>query len=154
VSARTRILGIDYGTVRVGLAISDPDRKIAFPLSTYERRNPDQDATHFRKIIEEEEIGQLLIGLPIHLDGRESEKAKEARAYGIWLNQITGLPIAFADERFSTVQAEAALWSAGLTHKRRKARRDQVAAQIVLQGFLDSGCPAEGESEPLNPDSN
>jgi putative Holliday junction resolvase len=150
VSGRTRILGIDYGTVRVGLAISDPDRKIAFPLSTHERRNQDQDATYFKKVAEDEEVGLLLVGLPIHLDGRESEKAKESIAFGQWLNQITGLPVAFADERFSTVQAEAALWSAGLTHKRRKARRDQVAAQIVLQAYLDSGCPADAESEGLN----
>jgi putative Holliday junction resolvase len=150
VSSRTRILGIDYGTVRIGLAISDPDRKIAFPLCTYERRNPELDSTYFRKVAEDEEVGQLLVGLPIHLDGRESEKAKEAKAFGEWLIQITGLPVAFADERFSSVQAEEALWSAGLTHKRRKARRDQVAAQIVLQAFLDAGCPTECDIEELN----
>jgi putative Holliday junction resolvase len=140
VSDRTRILGVDYGTVRIGLAISDPDRKIAFPLATYERRTKEKDAVFFRETIKKEEVGQLVVGLPIHLDERESEKSKEAREFGEWLREITDLPIAFADERFSSVQAEAAMWSAGLTHKRRKDRRDRVAAQMVLQAFLDAGC--------------
>jgi putative holliday junction resolvase len=138
VSVRTKILGIDYGTVRIGLAVSDPDRKIAFPLSTYERRSKEKDAAFFRDTIEKEEVGQLVVGLPIHLDGRESEKSKEAREFADWLRETTGLPIAFADERFSSVHAEAALWSAGLTHKRRKDRRDRVAAQMVLQAYLDA----------------
>lgn len=142
-TGRTRILCIDFGTVRIGLAISDPDRKIAFPLATYERGTQENDAAYFRKIAEDEEIGQWLIGLPIHLDGRESEKSKEARAFGQWLQEITGLPVALADERFTSVQAEAALWSAGLTHKKRKARRDRVAAQMILQAYLDGGCPGE-----------
>ena len=151
-SARTRILGIDYGTVRIGLAVSDPDRKLAFPLATYERTNRDRDAGYFRKVIEEEEIGQLLIGLPIHLDGRESQKSAEARQFGKWLQEISGLPVAFYDERFTSVEAEAALWSAGLTHKRRKNRRDRVAAQMILQAYLEAGCPIAETPAPLGSD--
>jgi putative holliday junction resolvase len=154
VRLRTRILGIDYGTVRIGLAVSDPDRKFAFPLATYERTKRDRDAVYFRKIIEEEEIGQLLIGLPIHLDGRESQKSAEARQYGKWLQEMSGLPVAFYDERFTSVEAEAALWSAGLTHKRRKNRRDRVAAQMILQAYLDAGCPIAETPAPLGSDRN
>jgi putative holliday junction resolvase len=150
VSARTRVLGVDYGSVRIGLAVSDPDRKIAFPLTTLERRDRARDAAAFQQVVEEEAIGQIVVGLPIHLSGREGQKAIEARAFGQWLGTVTGLPIVFWDERFTTVEAESALWSAGLTHKKRKARRDRVAAQIMLQAYLDAGCPAEQTPGPLD----
>jgi putative Holliday junction resolvase len=146
VTPRTRLLGIDYGTKRIGLAVSDPDRKIASPLSTYERADRDADARYFQQVIEEEQIGQLVVGLPIHLSGDESVKSLEARAFGKWLHKVTGLPVVFADERFSTVEAESALWNAGLTHKKRKARRDRLAAQILLQGYMEAGCPLDPHS--------
>jgi len=143
VSAGKRLLGVDYGHVRIGLAISDPDRKLAFPLTTYERRNRDHDAEYFRELVAEEQIGQFVIGLPMHLSGREGQKATEARAFGTWLGEVTKLPIVFWDERFTSVEAESHLWNAGLTHKRRKERRDRVAAQIMLQAYLDAGCPEQ-----------
>lgn len=87
-----------------------------------------------------------MVGLPIHNDGREGLKAAEARQYGTWLAQITGLPVAYFDERFSTAQAEQFLWDAGLTHKQRKARRDRIAAQIILQAYIEAGCPADPPS--------
>jgi putative Holliday junction resolvase len=143
VSAGTRLLGVDYGSVRVGLAVSDPDRKIAFPLETYTRRDRERDAAYFRELAAREEVGGLVVGLPVHTDGREGRKAAEARAFGRGLAEATGLAVVFWDERFTTVEAESALWEAGLTHKKRKARRDRVAAQILLQAYLDAGCPAE-----------
>jgi putative Holliday junction resolvase len=150
VSAGKRLLGVDYGQVRVGLAVSDPDRKFAFPLATYERQGPERDATHFRALVEQEDIGGLVVGLPVHLSGREGQKAGEARTFGTWLATATRLPVVFFDERFTTVLAEAALWDAGLTHKKRKARRDKVAAQILLQAYLDAGCPPEVAPGPLD----
>jgi putative Holliday junction resolvase len=86
----------------------------------------------------------------VHLDGREGQKAKEARAFGTWLGGVTGLAVVYFDERFSTAQAEAALWDAGLTHQKRKERRDRVAAQIFLQAYLDAGCPADPQAGPLD----
>jgi putative holliday junction resolvase len=145
-----RLLGVDYGQVRVGLASSDPDRKIAFPLDTYTRRKPEQDAVYFRTLVAEEMVAGLVVGLPMHLDGREGQKAGEARTFGNWLAAATGLPVVYWDERFTTVEAESALWSAGLTHKKRKARRDRVAAQILLQAYLDAGCPAAPHTGPLD----
>lgn len=147
---RGRLLGVDYGSVRVGLAISDADRVIASPLATYERRDADKDAAYFRDQIAKEQVVGLVIGLPVHLSGREGAKAVEARQYGEWLKQISGLPVVFADERFTTVEAESALWNAGLTHKQRKGRRDRVAAQIMLQSYLDAGCPGEVEVRGLD----
>jgi putative Holliday junction resolvase len=143
------LLGVDFGSVRVGLAISDPDRKIAFPLATYSRQGVERDAIHFRALVAEQGPAAIVVGLPVHLSGQEGSKAVEARAFGQWLAQTTGVPVFYYDERFTTVEAEAALWSAGLTHKKRKARRDRVAAQILLQAYLDAGCPAESTPGPL-----
>ncbi len=148
-SGHTRLLGVDYGTVRVGLSISDAERRLASPLAVRARATPERDAVYFRALVEEEQVGGLVIGLPVHLNGREGQKAREARAFGTWLAEKTGLPFVFWDERFSTVEAESALWQAGLTHKQRKARRDRVAAQILLQAYLDAGCPEGSTPGPL-----
>lgn len=155
---RTRLLAIDPGKVRLGLAISDPDRRLASPLTTYTRRDVEQDMRFLQKMIEEHEIARLIIGLPVHLSGREGVQARAAREFGALVAKRTGLPCVFWDERFTTRAAESALWTAGLTHKRRKERRDQVAAQILLQDYLDAGCPAEEviaplESEPRSGDT-
>ena len=144
-----RLLGVDYGDVRVGLAVSDPDRKIAFPLATYTRQGRDRDGAYFRALVKAEGVAGLVVGLPVHLSGREGLKAAAARAFAAWLTQTTGLPARFWDERFTTVEAESALWQAGLTHKKRKARRDKVAAQMLLQAYLDAGCPSDSGTGPL-----
>jgi putative Holliday junction resolvase len=137
VSEAGRLLGVDYGKVRVGLAVTDSERCLASPLDTYTRRTPELDARFFRELVEAEEIMGLVVGLPIHNDGREGEQAIAARAFGQWLAATTGLPVCYWDERFTTVEAEGLLLSAGLTNKRRKARRDRVAAQILLQSYLE-----------------
>jgi putative holliday junction resolvase len=149
VSVRTRLLGVDYGSVRVGLAVSDAERRIASPLTTYPRRSPRQDADFFRKLVHDEEVGQLVVGLPVHMSGAEGQKAREAREFGKWLGEVTQLPVVFFDERLTTVEAEGFLLAAGLTNKRRKHRRYRVAAQILLQTYLEAGCPAEGAPPPL-----
>jgi putative holliday junction resolvase len=145
-----RLLGVDYGRVRVGLALSDPERRLASPLTTYERRDKTQDARYFKELAAEHEIAALVVGLPLHLAGHEGRAAAEARAFGQWLAEVTGLPCIFWDERFTTVEAESALWDAGLTHKQRKVRRDRVAAQMLLQAYLDAGCPEKPRPEPLD----
>jgi putative Holliday junction resolvase len=149
VTPRTRILGVDYGTRRVGLAVGDPDGGIASPLAIYHRRSADQDARHFQRLIEEEQIGRIVVGLPVHTTGSEGQKAAEARAFGRWLAQVTRLPVVFWDERFTTAEAERFMIDAGLTSNQRKARRDMVAAQIMLQSYLDAGCPDSAEIGPL-----
>lgn len=136
-----RLIGVDYGQVRVGLAICDPDRRIASPLDTYTRRGEAEDAAHFRKLAAEESATGWVVGLAISLDGTEGPKARECRAFGAWLAAATGLPVAFQDERFTTAAAEDFLLEARLTNKKRKSRRDRVAAQLILQSYLDAGCP-------------
>jgi putative Holliday junction resolvase len=139
VSERRRLLAVDLGSVRIGLAVSDADRKIASPLVTYERTDAQRDARFIAELAEREEIARIVVGLPIHAGGEEGKKAAEAREYGKWLEEVTGLPVTYFDERYTTVEAEEVLWTAGLTHKQRKKRRDQLAAQIILQGYLDAG---------------
>ena len=139
-TASKRLLGVDYGQARIGLAVTDPDLKIASPLATYRRRSGRLDADYFQTLVSQEQIGRIVVGLPTHTDGREGKKAAEVRAWGQWLADVTSLPILYWDERFTTVEAERHLWSAGLTHKARKERRDRIAAQIILQSYLDAAC--------------
>ncbi len=150
---RGALLGFDFGTVRIGLAISDPDRILASPLETYTRRSEALDSQHYHQLCAVNRVVLLVVGLPLHSDGRESEKSREARRFGSWLSEITGLPVVFWDERFTTALAQDALIGAKLTHKKRRERVDRVAAQMILQAYLDSGCPPEG-TEPVSERTN
>jgi putative holliday junction resolvase len=136
---RGRIAGIDYGTVRVGVAVADVNVRIASPLEVYQRQNPEVDARYFSRLAEQEQIVRFVVGLPVHLDGQESQKSYEARQFGSWLSEITGRPVDYFDERFTSAQAEELLLAANLTKKRRKARLDALAAQILLTAYLESG---------------
>lgn len=133
-----RLAGIDYGTVRIGVAIADEGVGIAVPLENYVRRSVESDAQHFVRLVANEGITRFVVGLPVHLDGRESGKSLEAREFGQWLGQATGVPVDFFDERFSTSQAERVLGEAKLTKKKRQARLDMLAAQIMLTAYLES----------------
>lgn len=149
-----RVAGIDYGTLRLGIALSDQQRTIASPLESYQRRNPQADAAHLRHLAAEHGITLFVVGLPLHLDGRESEKSAEARQFGHWLSQVTGLPVVFFDERFTSVEAERMLQAADLTSKRRKRRIDMVAAQLMLAAWLEAaqhGSPEQGEMADPGP---
>jgi putative holliday junction resolvase len=145
-----RLVGIDYGTVRIGIAITDREQRIASPLANYTRRTTSLDAKYFGDLVTHEQIAAFVVGLPLHLDGRESQKSSEARQFGQWLKDLTGLPIIFFDERFTTVEAEHALSSADLTKKKRKARLDKLAAQMLLAAFLEAGKPASAHTRGLD----
>jgi putative Holliday junction resolvase len=142
---RGRVAAIDYGTVRLGIAVSDPARTLASPLESYTRRDSARDAQRMQRLVEEERISLFVVGLPVHLDGRESQKSTEAREFGRWLAGVTGVGVEFFDERFTSRQAEEFLTAAKLTSKRRKQRVDMVAAQIILSSYLESG---GGQTDP------
>lgn len=133
-----RLAGIDYGTVRVGISISDPRQSLSSPLENYTRRDKTADAARFRRLAEEERIVGWVVGLPVYASGDESAKSREARAYGEWLAEVTGLPVAYYDERYTSYEAEQWLGMAKMTSKQRKARRDMLAAQILLANYLES----------------
>jgi len=147
-ASNQRILGLDFGTRRVGAALSDPRRLIATPLEVYERRSPDRDARHYRELVEDEGIDRIVVGLPLHTGGGEGESATLARQWGAWIARETGLTVIFFDERYTTSDAEELLKSQGLRLKDRKAKRDMLAARLLLQNYLDAGCP-ETEAPPL-----
>ena len=132
-----RLSGIDYGEVRIGVAITDPRQIIASPFENYTRQGEGRDAIWFREFIETESVVGFVVGLPLHLSGDESKKSFEARKFGAWLTKETGLPVAFCDERYTSVDAEEKMVAAKLTKKRRKARLDMLAAQIILKSYLD-----------------
>jgi putative Holliday junction resolvase len=133
------IAGIDYGTVRIGVAVADTEVRIASPLENYTRRGEALDAEWFRRLAKEERLTRFVVGLPVHLSGDESPKSLEARKFGAWLAGNTGLPVEYFDERFTSLEAEQFLDAAGLTKKQKKARLDKLAAQIMLTAYLESG---------------
>ena len=145
--AQGRLAGVDFGTVRIGLAVCDPDRRLASPYEIYQPRNRTADAEYFRQFVREERIVGFVVGLPVHTSGEESQKSAEARAFGQWLHQVTGRPIRYYDERYTSVLAEQSLLAARLTRKRRKQRLDKVAAQLILAAYLE-GTP-QGQPESL-----
>lgn len=138
------LLGIDYGAVRHGLAVTDPDRIIASPLDTYPRRSEALDGAHLARVAAENRVVGIVVGLPLHANGQESDSSRAARAFGTWLGAVTGLPVVYWDERYTTWFAEGALRGAKLSHKQRKEKRDRVAAQMILQSYMEAGCPPEG----------
>jgi putative holliday junction resolvase len=132
-----RVAGIDYGTVRIGIAVTNPEQTIASPLENYTRGSREQDAKRFQRLVADEGIVGFVVGLPIHLDGGESQKSTEARQFGQWLAETTGLAVEFFDERFTSHEAEQFLLAADMTRKRRKKRMDMLAAQIMLSAYLE-----------------
>jgi putative Holliday junction resolvase len=145
---RGPLLGIDYGTKRVGVSVCDADRVIASPLETYARVNAATDAAHFARLAAQYQAVGLVVGLPLHANGEESAMSGEARAYAKWLTEVTALPAVMWDERCSSHAAEDALLNAQLSKKKRKARVDRVAAQMILQTYLDAKCPPTGSDAP------
>jgi len=141
-----RIAGIDYGTKRVGIAMADLDVCIASPYETYVRGTRAQDSQYFCELVRQERLSRFVVGLPVHVDGHESQKSEESRRFGQWLQETTGLPVDYFDERYTSVEAEEILSLSNLTKKRRKARIDQLAAQIMLSAYLESG--TRGSEEP------
>jgi putative Holliday junction resolvase len=137
VPTRGVLLGIDYGTKRVGVAVSDLTQRFASPFEIHHRESEVADTRYYRRLVQEFRPVGLVVGLPLHFNGDESEKSRESRHYAEWLANVTGLPFEFQDERLTSWQAEKLLLAAELTRKQRKARIDKLAAQILLQAFLD-----------------
>lgn len=134
---RGRLAGIDYGTVRIGVALTDFEQKYCSPLEIYNRRTIGLDAMYFQKLVKEERIVLFVVGLPTHLDGYESGKSLEVRKFGLWLTAQTGIPVEYTDERYSSVEADNLLREAGLKASERKKKLDMLAAQILLSAYLE-----------------
>jgi putative Holliday junction resolvase len=143
-----RVLGIDFGERRIGLALSDPKGTLASPLPTLKRRAGKRPPlAAIAEITEENGVDALVLGLPLTLEGEESEWTREIRNVGQALSDRTGLPVYFVDERLTSVRAERAVRSIGLPKKKReeKERVDAAAAVLILQSWLDLPPERRGE---------
>lgn len=136
-SPNSRVLGLDLGSKRIGLALSDVSRTVATPMETLKRAKFAQNARELLDIAEEHGIGAFIIGLPINLDGSEGPAAQSARAFVRNLAAKTDIPIALWDERLSTAAVERTLLDADASRKRRAEVIDKMAAAYILQGALD-----------------
>jgi putative Holliday junction resolvase len=132
-----RLLGLDVGTKTIGLALSDVTRSIATPYETIRRTKFTSDAEILVDIVDKMEVGGLIIGLPINLDGSEGPRAQSTRAFARNLAKHIDLPMAFWDERLSTAAVERHLIEASASRKRRAEVVDRMAAAYILQGALD-----------------
>ena len=131
-----RILALDWGTVRIGAAISDPDGKIAFPMDKFIENKHASD--EIKKIISEKEVGKIIIGLPKSLSGEESESSKAVREFVANLQEQTTCAFEYVDERLSSVGAGKVLTDQGVSQKDQRELVDNLAAQQILQQYLDT----------------
>ena len=135
--ARGTLIGLDLGTKTIGVAASDPDRKLATGVETIARKTFTADARRVLALAAERSAVGFVLGLPINMDGSECPRAQSTRAFARNLRKLTELPIAFWDERLSTVAVERELIAADVSRKKRAAVIDQHAAAFILQGALD-----------------
>jgi putative Holliday junction resolvase len=135
--ARGALIGLDLGTKTIGVAVSDPDRKLATGVTTIARKNFTADARTLLDLAAERNATGFVLGLPINMDGSEGPRAQSSRAFARNLAKLTELPIALWDERLSTAAVERGLIEADMSRKRRAAVIDQHAAAFILQGALD-----------------
>jgi putative Holliday junction resolvase len=134
-----RVLAIDYGERRLGLAVSDETGAFAFPAGTLERRGRARDLAALRELATERCIERVVVGLPLHLDGRVGPEARAAQAFAAAVAETTGLPVETFDERWTTREAERSLREQGLVGRRGRRRRgavDAVAATLLLRSWL------------------
>jgi putative Holliday junction resolvase len=132
-----RILGLDLGSKRIGLALSDVEFDVALPEGTLERKGLPHDLAALRRLAEERGVTRIVVGLPIRMNGRRGPEAIAAEAFAKALAEATGLPVEMQDERWTTVEAQRALHATGNRARESRAHVDAVAASLLLRAYLD-----------------
>ena len=140
--AGVTVMAFDFGEKRIGVAVGDTEVSIAHPLTTIAAANRQRRFAAIAALIEEWRPAQLVVGLPSHQNGAEHELSRLARKFAAQLAGRFGLPVAFVDERLTSVAAESSLTAAGVAPRKRKLRVDQVAAQEILQDYFDAATRA------------
>jgi putative pre-16S rRNA nuclease len=133
-----RVLALDLGDVRIGVAISDPDRRLAVPLGTVQVGRPPGEMRAVADLVAEHDVRLVVVGEPISLDGSTGARARHAANFAEALGAFVDVPVVLHDERLSTVEAERSLRAAGVSGRRRRRVIDAAAAQVVLQAWLDA----------------
>lgn len=134
-----RAAGLDVGTKTIGVSVSDGIGLLAHPVDTVARQGVKKDCAALQRMLEGREVTHLVVGLPYELDGGEERSARLARQIGEAMAALTGLPVTYQDERFTSVEAERRLIAAGRSRAQRKVSIDQAAAALILQSWLDEG---------------
>jgi putative Holliday junction resolvase len=136
-----RVLGVDLGSTRVGLAVSDPEGLTAQPLEVHKRRDGEDLVAVVARRASELEVGEIVVGIPLRMDGAHGPEADAAESFALRLEKATSLPVRRWDERLSTVEASRAMRSAGADARRQRGVIDKVAAALVLGAYLESRRP-------------
>ena len=132
-----RVLCLDIGDVRIGVAVSDPLGISTNGIETHLSKGAEADAAYFTEMAASRGVEKFLLGLPLNMDGTEGDRAEKVRAFGALLSEKSGLPVEYEDERLTTVEAEEMLIEAGLSRQERKKVIDKVAAEIILRSYLN-----------------
>ncbi len=148
----TRILALDPGTKRIGVALSDELGWTAQPLETYERRSVAADVAHIQQLVDRHQVKRIVMGFPVRLDGTLGPAALQVQEFIGQLEQIVTIPIVTWDERMTTKAAEEILIQANMSRRKRKGTVDRVAAAILLQSYLES-LDADGGAAGAQPDA-
>ena len=132
-----KIIALDIGTVRIGVATSDIMEIIASAYESYRRKNTEEDVKYIAQLVSSLNAGLVVIGLPLKMDGSEGTSVEMAKSFGNELAKLVSVPIVYQDERLSTVEAQRILIESGMRREKRKGKIDSIAATIILQTYLD-----------------
>ena len=133
-----RVLGIDYGDSHIGLAVSDKLLLTAQALGSYRSKSKEEDKKYFKELVSKYEIGEIVLGFPLRMDGSPGTRVEKTKEFAEWLKKILKIPIVFWDERLTTKQAIRILGHQKIKAKRKKTLEDQIAASVILSSYLES----------------
>ncbi len=133
-----KILAIDYGDARIGLAMSDESETLASPIGTYLSQSMRKDIDYIAQLAKEKQVGRIVLGLPINMDGSLGPRADKTKSFGSVLERVSEIPVVYKDERLTTVSAEKTLIECNMRREKRKQVIDTLSAQIILQSYLDA----------------
>lgn len=133
-----RVLGIDYGESHIGLAVSDKLLLTAQALGNYRSKNKEEDKKYFKELVTKYEIGEIVLGFPLRMDGSFGTRVARTKEFAGWLEKILKIPIIFWDERLTTKQALRILGQQKMKARRKKILKDQIAASVILSSYLES----------------
>jgi len=133
-----RVLGIDYGDSHIGLAVSDKLLLTAQILGSYRSKSKEEDKKYFKELVTKYEIGEIVLGLPLRMDGSPGTRVEKTKEFAGWLKKILKIPIIFWDERLTTKQALRILSQQKMKARRKKILEDQIAASVILSSYLES----------------
>ena len=133
-----RFLGIDHGDRNIGLALSDPLELTAQPLGQYVLRGEPENRTYFCDLVKRHEVGQVIVGFPLRMDGSSGTRAQKTKEFAAWLEQASGLPVVLWDERLTTQQAVGIMREQRVRARVKRLVEHQISAALILQSYLDA----------------